>query len=190
MSDDSLVTIMKFFDAMSAHAARGRLESEGILAFIQDDNVGAVMPDILRVIGGIRLQVRKADVERAMEILDEGFDVEILTQEGESFNHPRESTYRVKGTKAGLYSAVGIICSVMLLSAVPLPLGGAIAVLFGVFLLAQLVGRFSPMYRCATCMINLPGRVPVCPGCKREFRGDVGTLQESRKKESQRSSGR
>ena len=57
---------------MDLAVIRGRLESEGIECFAQDELMAQANPLYSNAIGGIKLQVRSSDVERASEILQEG----------------------------------------------------------------------------------------------------------------------
>jgi hypothetical protein len=70
LSDD-LVTIAAYSSPFEAHIVQGRLESEGIESFIQDEataqNLTAIFGTDLA--GYVRLQVRESDRERALEIL-------------------------------------------------------------------------------------------------------------------------
>lgn len=64
-----MVTIKTYDFITDAHIDRGRLEAEGIDAFLADENL--VQTDWLYAItvGGIKLQVDEVQVARALEIL-------------------------------------------------------------------------------------------------------------------------
>ncbi len=63
----SFVTIHTFQNPFKAEVVKGKLESEGIKAFLIDQNINyTVGPMILQ---GIRLQVKRDDVLRAIQIL-------------------------------------------------------------------------------------------------------------------------
>jgi hypothetical protein len=66
-----LVTVRQFRDLPEALLAKGSLESAGIECFLADDNLVRLDWFISNVIGGIKLNVRAADVENARQILDE-----------------------------------------------------------------------------------------------------------------------
>ena len=66
-----LVTIQQFRDLPEALLAKGSLESAGIECFLADDNLVRLDWFISNFIGGIKLNVRAADVENARKILDE-----------------------------------------------------------------------------------------------------------------------
>jgi hypothetical protein len=66
-----LVTIRQFRDLPEALLAKGSLESSGIECFLADENLVRLDWFISNFIGGIKLNVRAADVENARRILDE-----------------------------------------------------------------------------------------------------------------------
>jgi hypothetical protein len=66
-----LVTIRQFRDLPEALLAKGSLESAGIECFLADENLVRLDWFISNFIGGIKLNVRAADVESAQKLLDE-----------------------------------------------------------------------------------------------------------------------
>jgi hypothetical protein len=66
-----LVTIRQFRDLPEALLAKGSLESAGIECFLADENLVRLDWFISNFIGGIKLNVRVADVENARILLDE-----------------------------------------------------------------------------------------------------------------------
>ncbi len=80
---DELVTIAKFSTLGEAKLAQGKLASEGINAFVCDENMHAINWHMGMAFGGIRLQVPDSQVVRALEVL-EGFDPDAAaTDEGD-----------------------------------------------------------------------------------------------------------
>lgn len=69
---ENLVTIITFTYAHEITIIRGKLESEGIDCFVQDELTAQVNPLYSNAIGGVKLKVRESDAERAIEILKEG----------------------------------------------------------------------------------------------------------------------
>jgi hypothetical protein len=67
--DSDLVTVITFTYAHHLAPVRGRLEAEGIECFTKDEWTATANPFISNAIGGIKLQVKSVDVERAQEIL-------------------------------------------------------------------------------------------------------------------------
>lgn len=71
MSDD-FITITTFNFPQDSYVARAFLGSEGIESRVKDENLAQVYNFISQAIGGAKLQVRKADYERAVKLLVEG----------------------------------------------------------------------------------------------------------------------
>ena len=67
---EKLVTVATFAFPHEAHLARTRLDSEEIWAFVADEHINRLAPFLLRVMGGIKLQVREEDEARATALLD------------------------------------------------------------------------------------------------------------------------
>jgi hypothetical protein len=67
-----LVTVLTVSYPHELVVARGRLEAESIPYFVQDELTLQIDPFYSNAMGGLRLQVRQEDVERATEILQEG----------------------------------------------------------------------------------------------------------------------
>jgi hypothetical protein len=66
-----LVTIRQFRDLPEAILARGVLQSAGIEGFLADDNIVRMDWFISNLVGGIKLKVRREDLEAANEVLQE-----------------------------------------------------------------------------------------------------------------------
>jgi len=81
-----LKTILTFDNIVDAHLALGKLQSEGLEAFLQDEHL--VQTDWLYniAVGGIKLQVDEHDIKRAQDILarddSERIDVDNLDDYG------------------------------------------------------------------------------------------------------------
>ena len=68
---EDIVTLVRLGELPAAQLLCGRLESEGIECLIPDEIMATQTWHLNRAIGGIRVQVRKADLERAKQILDQ-----------------------------------------------------------------------------------------------------------------------
>jgi hypothetical protein len=66
---DDIVTLTRMGELTTAQLLCGRLEAEGIESFLPDQVMAAQTWHLNRAIGGIRVQVRQADLERARMIL-------------------------------------------------------------------------------------------------------------------------
>jgi hypothetical protein len=66
---DSLVVIASYLRPEEAGMLRGLLESAGIVAVLRDEMLSSVHPFLQPIIGGVKLVVRRADAERAREVV-------------------------------------------------------------------------------------------------------------------------
>jgi len=66
-----IVTVFTFNFAYEAYIVRGRLESEGIECFLQDEYYLQLNPFATSAIGGVKLQIWEKDLNRTIEILKE-----------------------------------------------------------------------------------------------------------------------
>ena len=71
--DDKLITVLTVTYPHELAIIRGRLESEGIECFVQDELTVQVNPFYSNAIGGIKLQVRESNYDEAVEILGHDF---------------------------------------------------------------------------------------------------------------------
>jgi len=69
MEERQLVTVARYRDLSEAIVARSMLESSGMVVFLQDENLVRLDWQISNFIGGIRLQVEKANEATAREML-------------------------------------------------------------------------------------------------------------------------
>ena len=66
-SNDDVVVLRSFLTHIEADLARSALEGSQIEAFVSGDDAGGMRPGLW--MSGVRLLVRREDVERATEIL-------------------------------------------------------------------------------------------------------------------------
>jgi hypothetical protein len=70
---DEFVTIATFLNPTEAYLAKLRLEEEDIESYVLDENMGNILVGVLQLsTGGIRLQVKQTEAERATAILEQG----------------------------------------------------------------------------------------------------------------------
>ncbi len=65
------VTVRTCIWGHEADVVRSVLEGSGVEVFIPDEQMGTLRPHLLLGTGGVRVQVRASDVERATELLGE-----------------------------------------------------------------------------------------------------------------------
>jgi hypothetical protein len=71
MHPDTLVTIATFTHPQEAAVIRARLEWEGIPCHLKDEHTVQVHPFYSNAIGGVKLQVRAGEADRARALLVE-----------------------------------------------------------------------------------------------------------------------
>jgi len=68
---ESALSVVEVYNSdIEAELARGRLENAGIEAMISSDDSGGALPQF-QAIRGVKLRVRKEDLERAKAVLAE-----------------------------------------------------------------------------------------------------------------------
>lgn len=67
------ITVATFTYPHQSAILKGRLESEGIQCFIKDENIVNANPFYSNAVGGVKVQVRENDAERASEIVKDYF---------------------------------------------------------------------------------------------------------------------
>ena len=67
---DTFTTIARFQYSSEAHIVKGKLNSEGIDAFLVDDMTIDVDPLVSHAIGGVKLKVPTIQLEKAAQILE------------------------------------------------------------------------------------------------------------------------
>jgi hypothetical protein len=77
---EELVTVAKYPQAIAAEAAKICLESNGVRAFVADENFASTMWSNL---AEVKLQVAAADADRAKKLLTERHDARDLTDDDE-----------------------------------------------------------------------------------------------------------
>ena len=71
----NFVILRSFDNYIYANIVLGRLESEGVHAFLRDEYTVTIDPILTNAIGGIKLTVKEEDESRARELLEK-FDLE------------------------------------------------------------------------------------------------------------------
>ncbi|MCB0749381.1 MAG: DUF2007 domain-containing protein [Ignavibacteriae bacterium] len=67
----TFITIKTFTDPNEANICKGRLESEGIKCFLNNEASIGANPLLQNAVGGYQLQCSENDAEKALKILEE-----------------------------------------------------------------------------------------------------------------------
>lgn len=114
-----LVTVKSFDSHIEAHLVKSKLESEGIVCFLFDENMVSINPLYSIMVGGIKLKVADTDLEEALMIMDIVQQTAIVNEAGEAIKCPQcgsvdiQSGYKsVKGTKGVLSFLVAFVLTI------------------------------------------------------------------------------
>ena len=140
---DNFITIKTFSYPHEVAIIRGRLESEEIECFVQDELTLQVNPFYSNAIGGVKLQVRESDVERAMKILEENdsFDEEKLS----------ESVIETKNSVSDSSSSMDKVCPYCSSTEISKPRYSAQAFAVSILLLGFPLPFISKEHHCFDC---------------------------------------
>lgn len=67
--EEQLVTLKTYMYPAEAYPLMSKLESEGIMCFLDGENTITVHPFLSNAIGGVKLKIRESDTEKALEII-------------------------------------------------------------------------------------------------------------------------
>lgn len=67
----SFITLKTFDNPIDAHLLKTKLESEGIVVYLFDENINSINPLYNIATGGIKLNIAEQDLDRAVEVLRE-----------------------------------------------------------------------------------------------------------------------
>jgi hypothetical protein len=66
---DDLVTVLKFGNSIEANLAKTKLDSQRIASYVFDENMISLNPTLDLALGGVRLKVKKSELQKASRIL-------------------------------------------------------------------------------------------------------------------------
>jgi len=109
-----LKTVESFSDPLTAHLAKGRLEVEGILAFIANENHVWANWMVSHALGGVKVQVLENNFEEAKMIIGQHLNGEFEEDLSEEFDNFEVMTCPQCGgikihSKASLFSKIMLV---------------------------------------------------------------------------------
>jgi hypothetical protein len=123
----NMVTVARYTNLLEAHIARGRLESEGIAAFIADENIIWANWLLADAIGGVQLRVSLEDSARARRILSEVADGNVIENASSILKADahhrdtapfRDSTMFSRPNPGDTYLLMNILINILLLTGI------------------------------------------------------------------------
>ncbi len=116
----NLVTIKTFDDSFSANILKNKLESEGIICFLFDENIVTLNPLYNYAVGGVKLKVEKDSANQALLIIDELENKPITDVNNDQIQCPKCSSVSlytnfrsIKGVKGILSTLIAFIFMVL-----------------------------------------------------------------------------
>lgn len=112
-----LLTLKTFDNSIDAHLMKSKLESEGISCFMFDENVVGLNPLYNMAVGGIKLKVIEADVNKAITIIEEMTNSSLINDKGEVIKCPKcqsEKIYTGFKSMKGFKGILSLFVSFML----------------------------------------------------------------------------
>ncbi|WP_192821614.1 DUF2007 domain-containing protein [Rufibacter sp. LB8] len=92
---DQLVTICRYNTPIDAHMAKNKLESEGIMVFLFDENIVSINPLFSNLMGGIKLKTLASDADKAVSILNYVTDQPYIGEQETAVQCPRCGSFKL-----------------------------------------------------------------------------------------------
>jgi predicted RNA-binding Zn-ribbon protein involved in translation (DUF1610 family) len=112
-----LVTVRTFDNSIQAHLLKSKLESEGITCYLFDENIVGLNPLYNITVGGIKLKIHKADINKVALIIQEVDQSALTNDQGESLKCPNCHSVEIySGFKSmkGIKGILSVITSFLL----------------------------------------------------------------------------
>jgi hypothetical protein len=107
------ITLKTFDNPIDAHILKSKLESEGIISFLFDENIVGLNPLYSIAVGGIKLKINRSDYEKAYAILDESIKNKLIDDEGELVHCPKCKSKDILSDYISLRGTKGILAGIV-----------------------------------------------------------------------------
>ncbi|MGI8892466.1 MAG: DUF2007 domain-containing protein [Bacteroidia bacterium] len=108
----TLITLKTFDNAFEAHLLRSKLESEGIECYVFDENSVTLNPLYNITLGGIKVKIKKDDLEAAEKIIEEVERTPVTGDNNEVISCPRCGSTEFYTRFRSMKGVVGIISGI------------------------------------------------------------------------------
>lgn len=106
--------IVKIFDTgIEAHILRNKLEGENISAYVFDENIVTLNPLLNFAVGGVKLKVDEADLERAKAIVAEIDDQPYTDEKDKILQCPKCNSTELYSDFKSMKGPTGIISAIV-----------------------------------------------------------------------------
>lgn len=129
----NLITVYRLNTSIDAYLLQNYLESEDIESFILDEHTVDMNPLFSNAIGGVRLQVKEEDVERALEVIETYNFKPYLDDQGNEIICPKCDSNRLYADFNSMKNAGSVFAAIT-------------SIFFGVFPIYR-----KRVYRCKEC---------------------------------------
>ncbi|MFY0598310.1 MAG: DUF2007 domain-containing protein [Cyclobacteriaceae bacterium] len=109
----NLITLRAFDNSIDAHLLKSRLESEGVISVLFDENVVGLNPLYNISVGGIKLKVRDEDKVKALQIMSEIEGTPYLDGEDRILKCPNCHSQKLYGGFRSMKGLTGILAAVV-----------------------------------------------------------------------------
>jgi DNA-directed RNA polymerase subunit RPC12/RpoP len=95
-NQDKLITFMTFDNGFQAHLLKCTLADHGIESHVIDENIVTLNPLYNNLIGGIKLMISSADIEKAQQILKQKELTPLTNDQDEILRCPKCNSERIE----------------------------------------------------------------------------------------------
>ncbi|MBL1279698.1 MAG: DUF2007 domain-containing protein [Fluviicola sp.] len=108
-----LITLKVFNTAIEAYILKNKLEGEGIVCYILDENIVTLNPLLNFAVGGVRLQINKVDLDKAKDIIAEIDDQPYTNDEDAIIECPKCSSHSLYSDFKSIKDPKGFLAMVL-----------------------------------------------------------------------------
>lgn len=117
-----LITLRTFDNATTAHIQKSRLESEGIECYLFDENMSTLNLAYVIALGGIKLNIKSTDIEKAECILKEIEETHITDEDDKIISCPNCSSTELDTGVKSMKGIKGLLSAIMSFSLMTFPI--------------------------------------------------------------------
>jgi DNA-directed RNA polymerase subunit RPC12/RpoP len=108
-----LITFKTFDNAIDAHILKIKLESEGIVCFLFDENIVSVNPLYSKLVGGIKLKINEEDIPHAKNIVLELEETPLTTEDNEIIACPKCQSTKIESGYKSMRSIGAVLSAIV-----------------------------------------------------------------------------
>lgn len=105
----SLITIKTYDNSIQAHLMKSKLENEGIICYIFDENMVSYNPIYNIALGGIKLKINEQDLNKASDIINVINKLKLTDENDEIIKCPKCNSEELYTGYKSMKDAKGIL---------------------------------------------------------------------------------